>query len=559
MALQERVENGQLVQFWKPFKTQEDFIKIPDTVEERFFGGMVGGGKTDILIYMPVVRGWYQNKNFRGLLIRRTYKQLEKSIIPRANEIYKKLGAIYNINEKKWSFPSGAIIWCTYLENRKDAESHDTNEYHYIGIDELTHFEEFLYMYMMSRLRSTDPTLPAILASASNPGNIGHGWVKKRFIDPEIEGHVIIHDLRTDTKRMYIPSSIRDNTYLMDNDPGYLNRLENLPEAERRAKIYGDWEAFTGQVFDEFIPMPDPFDKTRPYHVCKPFVIPPYWPKFVSIDWGHQHPTAILWAALSPDGRLYIYREFLKHKLKVSVWANEFALLSETDGAFKFVKMDPSAWQERGTENTIQQEFCKYSGYTVSKADNDRLGGKMLIHEYLRTKPLPARKVDTSLFSVEHAQRILRTSGEAAYNTYMDLFLERPEETNLPKLQIFETCTGIIQTLPLCVYDTDAHGKKAEDVKKWDAQEDSQGELSMGDDLYDDLRYLLKGVDKYIEESKDGQNTAIKEAQIYEKLQRDGNHTAFQRSMELFDKEQESQSGVFRLARSKYQVRRPRY
>src|SRR4249920_1023013 len=130
-------------------------------------------------------------------------------------------------------------------------------------------------MYMMSRLRSTDPSLPAILASASNPGNIGHGWVKKRFIDPEQEGHVIIHDLRTDTKRMYIPSSIRDNEYLMKNDPGYLNRLENLPEAERRAKIYGDWEAFTGQVFDEFIPMPDPFDITRPYHACKPFVIPP--------------------------------------------------------------------------------------------------------------------------------------------------------------------------------------------------------------------------------------------------------------------------------------------
>ena len=357
---------------------------------------------------------------------------------------------------------------------------------------------------------------------------------------------------------MYIPSSIRDNKYLMENDPGYLNRLENLPEAERRAKIYGDWEAFTGQVFDEFLPMPDPFDKTRPYHVCKPFIVPEYWPRFSSIDWGHQHPTAILWAALSPDGRLYIYREFLKHRLKVAVWANEFAQLSELDGSFKFLKMDPSAWQERGTENTIEQEFCKYSNYTVSKADNDRLGGKMLIHEYLRTKPLPVKKVDTSLFNAEHAQRILRTSGEQAYNTYLDLFVTHPEETNLPKLQIFETCTNLIQTLPLCVYDSDAHGHKAEDVKKWDAQEDSQGELSLGDDLYDDLRYLLKGVDKFIEDSKAGLDTATKEAQIYERLQQDGNHTAFQRSMENFERDQSHNSGVFRLAKSRYRSGRYR-
>lgn len=539
MALQEKVENGKLIQYWEPFQTQQSFIKIPFSITERFFGGMVGGGKTDILIYMPVVHGWYLNKNFRGLLIRRTYKQLEKSIIPRANEIYKKLGAKYNTNEKKWEFPSGAIIWCTYLENRKDAESHDTNEYHYIGIDELTHFEEFLYMYMMSRLRSTDPSLPAILCSASNPGNIGHGWVRKRFISPEREGHVILHDLKTDTKRMFIPSSIQDNKYLMENDPTYINRLNNLPEAERRAKIYGDWDAFTGQVFEEFLPMPDPFDKSRPFHVCKPFLIPHYWPRFVSIDWGHQHPTAILWGALSPDGRVYIYREYLKHKQKVSVWATEFARLSEADGRYEFVKMDPSAWQERGTENTIQQEFEKYSGYIVSRADNDRLGGKMLLHEYLRINPLPIQSLDTKNFSKEYAEKILRTSGEAAYNAYLELFLEKKPETNLPKLQIFDTCENLIQTIPLCVYDTDAHGKKAEDVKKWDAQEDSQGDISLGDDMYDDIRYLLKGIDKYLSDSQSGHATAVNEAKIYEQLQASGNQTAFQRQLERFEKEQE--------------------
>jgi len=547
MGLQTEIVDGQTTRFWRPFSTQEDFIQVPDSIEERFFGGMVGGGKTDILIYFPVVRGWYQNPNFRGIIFRKSYPQLEKSIIPRATEIYKALGARYNASKHFWEFPSGAIIYAAHLDRNKDAEEHDTNEYHYIAFDELTHFEEWPYIYMMSRCRSTDPTLPAVLASASNPGNIGHGWVKKRFIDHDKDGHVIIEDTRTKTKRIYIPSSIRDNKYLMENDPGYLNKLANLPEKERRAKLDGDWEAFQGQVFEEFREKSDPFADDKRTHVCEPFDIPLYWPRFVSIDWGFVHPTVIQWFALSPNGRIYLYRERFYYKAKVAKWAVEFSIDSRNE-TIEWIKMDPSAWQQRGTEQTIAEEFQKFSGYTPVKADNDRIGGKMLIHEYLRLEQKPTLKLPQDNFSLDMAQKVLRQSGQKAYETYLDLFTPEQKEANLPKLQIFSSCTLLIETLPMCMYDEDADGKRAEDVKKWDAKESSDGTMTIGDDAYDNLRYGLKGIEKHIEESKRGENTSLQKAKLYEQLIASGNHTAFNQQMEKVEKA-ESQRVVFSLVR----------
>ena len=557
MALQTEIRDGQTVRYWKPFSTQEDFIQVPDSVEERFFGGMVGGGKTDILIYFPVVRGWYQNPNFRGIIFRKSYPQLEKSIIPRANEIYKALGAKYNAAKHYWEFSSGAIIYAAHLDKNKDAEEHDTNEYHYIGFDELTHFEEWPYIYMMSRCRSTDSSLPAIIVSASNPGNIGHSWVKKRFIDPDKDGHVIIYDARTGTKRIYIPSSIRDNKYLMENDPGYLNKLANLPEKERRAKLEGDWEAFQGQVFEEFREKPDPFIDDKRTHVCKTFDIPIYWPRFVAIDWGYIHPTVIHWFALSPSGQVYLYRERVYYKQKVASWAIDFSILSQNED-IQWIKMDPSAWQQRGTEQTIAEEFQKFSGFTPMKADNDRIGGKMLIHEYMRMEQKPSLKMPLKDFNIDMAQKVLRQSGQQAYETYLDLFTPPKPEENLPRLQIFNTATLLIETIPMCMYDEDKDGIRAEDVKKWDAKESSDGSMSTGDDAYDCLRYGLKGIEKFLDESKQGESSAIERAKLYEQLTATSNYTAFNRQMEKLEKS-ESDGIVFSFVRGQAGRNRRRY
>jgi hypothetical protein len=118
----------------------------------------------------------------------------------------------------------------------------------------------------------------------------------------------------------------------------------------------------------------------------------------------------------------------------------------------------------------------------IQKADNDRLGGKMLMHEFLRWKPRPPRYVPASGYSEETSAFIFRMRGTAAQEEYEAMFREDPPEKNLPKLQVFEDCKKFIEAVPLCVYDE----KNVEDVAEWN-----------GDDPYDGARYGLKAVDEF--------------------------------------------------------------
>lgn len=553
MAYQEevRLDDGQNIRFWKPFKTQEDFLKIPDSVREAFFGGKLGGGKSDVLMMLPVVRGWIHNPRFHAIIFRKTFPQLEESLIPRGKEYYLPLGARYNETKHVFTFPhptnpklDGATIRLSYLAKEDDAREHDTAQFHYIAFDELTHFSEWVYNYMKSRLRSDDPDLPTVIRSASNPGNIGHGWVKRRFIDPHRFGYRLIYDHKTKQRRIFIPSSIEDNIYIQ-NKEDYVNSLKDLPEAEYKAKVLGDWDAFKGQVFEEFLKFPMPDDPEKVCHVCAPFDIPSHWPRFSSIDWGFRHPTAILWAALSPEGRVYIYREYSKRFANTAVWAKDYANISadESHAYATGPKMDPSAWQKRGV-NTVAQEFTEYaksitsSGaaveFTPVKADNDRLSGKLLVHEYLRLKQTEAKEVKEE-FNQELADTIMRSGRLDLYENYVRRFQPKKSET-LPKLQIFNTCTELIETIQMCVYEEDKLGKMAEDVKKWDATD-----TMLGDDFYDDLRYLLKGIDKWRNSTEEVDKEIKEKAKVYEELAETGNQTAFYRRMENLERKQNAQ------------------
>jgi hypothetical protein len=538
-----RLDDGQLIKYWRPFKTQEDFLKIPDSVREGFFGGQLGGGKSDILMMLPVVRGWIHNPRFHAIIFRKTFPQLEESLIPRGKDYYLPLGARYNATNHVFTFPhpdnpklDGATIRLSYLANEDDAREHDTAEFNYIAFDELTHFSEWVYVYMKSRLRTSAPDLPTIMRSASNPGNIGHSWVKRRFIDPARFGYKLILDHKTNERRIFIPSSLIDNIHIQ-NKEDYANSLKDLPEAEYKAKVLGDWDAFKGQVFEEFLRAPLPNDTLQRSHVCEPFEIPKWWPRFAAIDWGYNHPTAILWGALSPDGRVYIYREYMSRQETTSLWAKNFAILTGSEQLAIGPKLDGSAWQNRGT-NTVAQEFMEYAKtetleghveFVPTAADNERLSGKLLIHEYLRLEPLP-QPTQIEQYDSELAARILRTGNIKLYDDYLSRFVPKKPEV-LPKLQIFSTCQYLINTIPMCVYVEDKIGKSAEDVKKWDATD-----TELGDDFYDDLRYLLKGIDKW-RESTEAMDIALrKESQIYDELQQTGNQTAFHRRLEHLDR-----------------------
>jgi len=509
---------------WKPSARQAQFLRIPNEVFEGFYGGAAGGGKSEILLMKPVARRWIENPKFKAIIFRRTFPQLEESLIERSKTdgYYAACGAKYNSTNHVWRFPSGATIRFGYMEKDSDARDHDTAEYNYAAFDELTHFSEYQYRYLTSRVRTSDPALPAIVRSASNPGNVGHAWVRARFVEPEPSGGVLLRDTVTGNLKIFIPAKLQDNPALMKADPNYYNRLMVLPEAERKAKMEGDWWTFAGQVFTEFRYLPYPNEPDNALHVIPHFNIPYWWPKLLYIDWGFSAMTYAGWLAISPDERIFQYREYAKRKQSVGTWGAELRQISQFDQNLMTVVIDPSAKAHYGDLKSIGQQFIDASGFDyVEYADNDRISGKILLHDFLRWTPRPARYIPREGFQQEVHDRIFRWQGTAAAQEYLNLFKPDAPETNIPRLQIMETCPELIKSIQLCTYDE----KNIEDVAEFS-----------GDDPYDGLRYGLKSIDNYLQ-NREEVDKRRQYAEIMHKFKSGGDATEMYRALERFEAE----------------------
>lgn len=525
-----------ITKHWRPHEKQLEFLRLPHTIFEGMYGGAAGGGKSEVLLMEPIYHEWYKHPKFKGIIFRRTFPQLEESLIPRSRDFYKATGAVYNDQKHVWNWPSGASIRFGYLDQDKDALDHDTAEYNYLAFDELTAFTEFMYIYLTSRVRSSIPALPAIVRSATNPGNVGHAWVRDRFVKPAPDGRRILIDKRTGNKRIFIPAKLTDNPSLTENDPNYINRLQMLPEAERRAKIDGDWWIFSGQVFSEFRSLKLGSEPSNALHVIPYFEIPDWWTKGLAIDWGYSHKAYALWGAVSPDLRFIIAREHSVVKTSVKTFGAQVAAITHSLGSdMAFSTLDPSTWGEgKGLDNTIATQLMESTEIAFDKADNDRIGGKLLVHEGLRFLPRPPKYIPPSGYDTETASRILRMYGTKAYNDYQNMFMPDKPETNIPVIQIMDSCPELIECIPLCVYDE----KHVEDVEKFD-----------GDDPYDTLRYWLKRANRYLDEMKD---KAIRQSNlsiILSKFKETGDYNYLHRQMEKYESSEEDY-GVVRRGRS---------
>lgn len=488
-----------VIKEWRPTARQEDFLQIPFSVFEALYGGALGGGKSDVLVMLPLVYGFHRHPLFHGILFRESYPQLEASLISRAKDKwYRPLiqagYCSYNETKHVITFKSGAKLRFGFMEKDADAREHDTNEYHYIGIDEASQQNEFRLRFIPSRLRTTTKDLPVIYRLGSNPGGPGHVYLRDRFVKPCPGGNVILKDLKTKQSRIFIPSKLQDNPHLMNEDPNYINRLQMLPEGEREAKMNGDWFAFSGQVFSEFRSERNFHEPENAFHVVSSKTeIPEWWPKIVAIDWGMRAKAVVLCGAITPDDRLIVFYQYARKNELISTWASNVARDLQYIKNIKGYYLDPSAWQKRGDDKTIEQQISLILGTTCRKADNDRFSGKLLVHEYLRWEHKPKSYVPPEGFSKETSDRILRLYGTKAQDDYVSLFKEQKEETNIPKLLITDNCQDLIETIKQCQYPENKRDNlPIEDVMEFD-----------GDDAYDCLRYLLKGTRSYFEEAKE--------------------------------------------------------
>jgi hypothetical protein len=401
------------------------------------YGGAAGGGKTVALV-MEGIKACVRYPGIRVGAFRRTYSELEESMLAELSNFgfAKVLGAQWNGTKYNLTFPNGSRIMFRYAETLVDATRRQGGQYQLLLFDERTLTPPEVCSFLESRLRSGREDIPVIgIRSGTNPGGIGHGDVKRRYVDATDNGTKIITDKRNRTVR-FIPSKLSDNPHV---NPEYAQDLDALPDAMRAAFRDGSWTAFSGQVFEEW---------NVDLHIVPRFAIPAGWPRYNGIDYGFAAPWAVLWGAQDQDGRVWIYREVTATKVIEREQARRILAAEPADEIVGVRSADPAMWQRSGEALSVADQYAA-EGVVVIPADNDRLVGKQRVHSYLANGP---------------ACRYHREQG-------LD---------ECPMLHVLQgTAPELTRTLPNLPYDP----RHVEDV-------DTRGE----DHQYDALRYMLMAI-----------------------------------------------------------------
>ena len=436
---------------WTPQPKQVVFMSRPEY--EAMYGGAAGGGKSEALVIEALRQ--VHIPYYKALILRKTYPQLSELIdkslyyYPRA---YPK--AKYNGSSHTWTFPSGAKVIFGAMQYTKDRTKYQGQAYDFIAFDELTHFSYDEYSYLFSRNRPNGPGTRVYIRATSNPGGVGHGWVKERFITSgkpmtPINQEVVWETVdglerRSIEQRIFIPSSVFDNPALLNNDPKYVQRLAMMPEAEKRALLYGDWDSFSGQVFVEWRDDPEHYEDRYNTHVIAPFRVPDSWAIWCGLDWGYSRPFSVGWYAVDHNRRMYRIKELYGTtdtpntgvKWEPSEVARQILLIEKQDVNLKDKQIhrvgDPAIWGSDGTESIgalMERERVYFD-----KGNHARIDGKMQIHHRLSF-----------------------------------------DDDGVPMLYVFNNCRHFIRTIPSLVYDE----TRVEDI-------DTDGE----DHIYDELRYV---------------------------------------------------------------------
>lgn len=514
----------------KPHPVQEELVKLPDQIFEALYGGAAYGGKSWILTLLPLFRGFYKFRGYKGIILRNKFPDLEREIIRLSKEYYPKTGAKYNEQKHSWEWPDYLSYQdFGHVQHSSDITQYDSSQYNYCAFDELTHFTAYPYHYMVgSRVRPSSSFNIAIVRNGSNPGGVGQTFAYNRFVRPFEDGRKIIRDTDTGLLRIFIPAKAEDNPYGMQYDPEYVKKLEilkHVSEAEYKAKRYGDWHAYKGSVFTSFRPMHFSGEPENALHVVEPFQIPAWWPRILSIDWGKRAMCYALWGAVAPNHKVYLYRERAWYGRDIPYWASEIRIIHADNSELPtYTVLCGSAWQSRGGE-LIADEFQKYSDLVPSSSENksgSRVAGLQIIHDFLRWEKKHTLKSKEEIYSMELAQEIYRKFGVEALESYKQQFHDEPEEENLPVLQIFKTLRVLIDTIPMCIYDE----KKIEDIAEFE-----------GDDPIDCLRYFCRAAMQFISGEIGNLSKAERVQKVIDDLAITNDMTAFYRKMEKIEAE----------------------
>lgn len=402
--------------YYEPFPRQQDFHEA--SAKYRLFGGAAGPGKTKALLWEAILQA-NEVAGCDTLLLRRTYPELESSLLAYfRRDVPRSLYKSYNESKHVVTWKNGSTTRFGYCRSENDVYQYQGAEFLFIGIDELTHFTLKQWQFLTSRNRcpvrvysdgeNAGKRIIPCMAGATNPGNIGHAWVKALWVDQMPPPGFERPELYYARDYAFIRARIDDNP-IYANDAEYRRTLESLPEHLRRAFLEGDWNVFAGQYFDVF-----EFGR----HTARPEEIrlEPWWPRWISIDWGFQHPSAVYWHCAVPvdsrqfkvesknetgnrdssfnfqpstfNSRIVTYREFVQSGLSPRMLAQAIA---ERGGRERIseVFLSPDAFAHRTSEASIAEQLGDVliaNGLPrPAPADDDRVGGWQLMYQLLES------------------------------------------------------------------------------------------------------------------------------------------------------------------------------
>lgn len=380
---------------WEPQEgPQMALISCP--IFEVFYGGARGGGKTEGSIGDWLQHSSQYGEDAIGIFFRRKLVQLAE-VIARTKQLFPKLGAKYNEQQKTWTMANGARLKFAYLERDSDAEEYQGHSYTRVYVEEVTNFP---VPGPIDKLRATlrsGAGVPVGMRLTGNPGGAGHNWVKKRYIEPNPAGYEVITETMeievdgikqtVSLSRVFIPSKIGDNMLLMRNDPTYILRLrQSGSEALVKAWLEGNWDIVDGAFFDEWDETVHVIDR-RKFNMILP---DPHILRFRAFDWGSAKPFSVGWYALLHKDFDYEGRVLPKNALvKYDEWygasgpdkglkmtADNVAkgiLKRERNQRIRYGAADPSIFKRDGGPSIA--ETMSIEGCSWRRADNRRQPG----------------------------------------------------------------------------------------------------------------------------------------------------------------------------------------
>lgn len=400
-----------------PNARQREFFRAKE--KYVIFGGARGGGKSWAVRWKAVLM-CAKYAGLKVLIMRRSYPELlENHINPMKDLLYGI--ARYNGTEHEFRFPNGSRIKFMYCSRDDDLRNVQGHEYDVIAIDEATQMTEYQIKSIAVCVRGTNE-FPKRLYMTCNPGGPGHQYIKRLKEGKFREGE-------RPEDYVFIQSLVTDNKALMREQPDYIEQLKALPPKLRDAWLYGNWDIYEGQFFEEFVDDPEHYLDKKNTHVIEPFEPPRGWKIYRSFDWGYAKPFSCAWWAVDFDGVFYRILELYgcrKDRDGTDIpnegvkWIDDkiFSEIARMEREHPWLKgkriqgvADPSIWA--GEENGIsRKDVAEKHRVYFEKGNNDRIPGWMQCH----------------------------------YRLAFD-------ENGYPMMYVFKNCQAFIRTIPLLCYD----------------------------------------------------------------------------------------------------------